>query len=184
MKGDCEGSSSGSLEVVVTSANGPIEIYVIAPLIGPFPATVGSPVLITDLTGAPGPGRTYIVAVSDDDGPSSSNVQILSYANALTGTVASVTHNSDCVVSNGAIDITPSGGSGVYTYRWVEMSDPLTTIEPRKMLPVFLEEIIALRLVMSTAIVRKTFQLLPSIIRPQLCLILPRRRFQFVRGLT
>ncbi|MBA4055758.1 MAG: hypothetical protein C0490_13665, partial [Marivirga sp.] len=124
VKGSCEGFSNGSFEVLVSSGVGPVNIfYFSGPAFGgPFPATVGTPVQITGLAGSAFPGRVYRVVVQDAVDFSEVNVNIISYPTPVGITIENVTDNTDCVVSNGSIDITPTGGSGSYTYEWEETS--------------------------------------------------------------
>jgi hypothetical protein len=80
VKGSCDGFNNGSMEVLVTSATGtPNVYYFVTPfLFGPFPATVGVPLLVPNLAGAPSPGRSHLVVVQDDDDQDSQNVLIVS----------------------------------------------------------------------------------------------------------
>ncbi|MEP6734597.1 MAG: gliding motility-associated C-terminal domain-containing protein [Chryseolinea sp.] len=122
IKGACEGSPNGSFDVLVTSATGPINIFVFGPPNqGPISASLNVPVTITGLAGAISPGKSYFVVVQDVSS-SSQNVSIVTYPSILSSTLQNAVNNSDCLVSNGSIDITPSGGSGAYTYSWVESS--------------------------------------------------------------
>ena len=121
VKGACEGSPNGSFEVLVTSGTGTITVFSFGPPTqGPVVATVGVPVLISNLSGLATPGKPYLVVVQDDNGSDNTTVRILTFPIALGITIDNVQDNSDCLVSNGAISITPNGGSGAYTYSWVE----------------------------------------------------------------
>ena len=128
VKGACEGFPNGSFDVLVNSASGAVNIfYFSGPLFGgPFPATVGTPITIPGLAGSPFPGRVYQLVVQDAVDFSTTNVNIISYPTPITITIDNVTDNSDCVTSNGSISISPTGGSGSYTFAWTEASSGFT----------------------------------------------------------
>jgi SprB repeat len=118
VKGACEGFSNGSIEVLVTSATGSVNVFYFGPAVGgPFAATIGIPLPLTGLASS---GIPYLIVVQDNNGAANTNVTILSYPTLLTGTVDTVVPNTDCNNSNGSISITPSGGSGPpnYTFSW------------------------------------------------------------------
>jgi len=124
VKGSCEGFSNGSFDVLVTAGTGSVNLfYFSGPLFGgPFPATVGTPVTISGLAGAAFPGRVYQLVVQDAVDFSTTNVNIISYPTPLSITIDNVADNTDCITSNGSISVTPAGGSGSFTYSWVESS--------------------------------------------------------------
>ena len=118
VKGSCEGFANGSLEVLVSSGSSPISIFFFGPVSGgPILASVGVPVTITGLTGS---AVSYLIVAQDINGQNNTSIVLSSYPTVLTATVDSVVPNSDCNVPNGAISITPAGGSGApnYVFSW------------------------------------------------------------------
>jgi hypothetical protein len=117
-KDACNGLQNGSFDINVTSGTGSISAFIFssgAP-IGPVTLTVGTPTTISSLKGTAG-GTSYLVVVSDDNGSSNTSTTIF----LLSNVSVSLTSKQDvttCSPVNGAIDITPSGGSGTYTYAW------------------------------------------------------------------
>ena len=55
IKGSCEGLSNGSFEVLVTAATGNVSVFFFGPPSGGPAATVGVPVVISNLPGLPFP---------------------------------------------------------------------------------------------------------------------------------
>ncbi|MBS1505503.1 MAG: gliding motility-associated C-terminal domain-containing protein [Bacteroidetes bacterium] len=117
-KDACNALQNGSFDINVTSATGAISAFVFSsgPPIGPLTLSVGTPFSVTNLKGS-GAGVSYLVVVSDDNGSNSSSATILLYSN-VSVVLTSKTDVTTCTPFNGAIDITPSGGSGNYTYTW------------------------------------------------------------------
>ncbi len=124
-KDACDGLANGSFEVLVSAASTPpLRVFVFGPPDqGPINATIGVPLLITGLeggNGTPSFTKTYLVVVQDAGGSSVQFINITTITTGLSVTLQSKTDNSNCTVSNGAIDINVSGGSGNgYTYGWV-----------------------------------------------------------------
>ncbi len=63
------------------------------------------------------PAGTYTVTVSDSGGCSNTCSVVLAAPNSPT-CVASVVTQPGCGLTNGSATTTPSGGNGVYTYKW------------------------------------------------------------------
>ncbi|MEJ1241733.1 gliding motility-associated C-terminal domain-containing protein [Chryseolinea sp. T2] len=122
IKGACEGFPNGSLEVTIISGVNPITVYLFGPPnIVPISTTVGSTVVISSLPGGPGAGRAYTLLVQDNNTSASlPNVLIPEYPISLAMTLDSKSDNTDCLISNGAINVTGSGGSGSLSYSWSE----------------------------------------------------------------
>jgi hypothetical protein len=123
IKDACDGAANGSFEVVVSAATTPpLRVFVFGPPDqGPINATVGTPLLITGLAGGVAPTfvKSYLVVVQDASGSSVQFVNVATINSAISLSLQSTTDNTDCIVSNGTIDINVSGGSGAgFTYDW------------------------------------------------------------------
>lgn len=68
----------------------------------------------------------YEVTVTDDNGCTVSDVYLVDETNSITTTVS--TSEPDCNTANGSIQLTPSGGTGSYTYAWYNSA---STANPR-----------------------------------------------------
>jgi hypothetical protein len=123
-KNACAGSSNGSITITVdntTTTTAPYSYFLFGltngsgPFVGSL--TKGVPSTISNL-----PIDSYIVNVSDNS-PSVANfttfVNVTDVSPGISlSSAAIVTNNSDCSSPNGAITISPTGGSGSYTYSW------------------------------------------------------------------
>ncbi|MBS1680198.1 MAG: gliding motility-associated C-terminal domain-containing protein [Bacteroidetes bacterium] len=131
-KDACNSLQNGSFDILVTAATGSVSASVFGPPNTPStPITIGTPLSITNLKGTAG-GYSYLVVVTDDNGNSNVTVTIKLYSNVSGTTV--VTDVTSCSPSNGAIDLTPSGGaagsgSGSYSYAWTGPSGFTATTE-------------------------------------------------------
>jgi gliding motility-associated-like protein len=99
----CFGGSDGSLDITVTGGT-PLYVY-------SWSNGAGT----EDISGLI--AGTYTVTVTDFNSCSVSASYIVTQANQVSGTA--VLNSPSCNgFSNGSIDLTPSGGNGVYTYLW------------------------------------------------------------------
>jgi gliding motility-associated-like protein len=121
-KDACNSTFNGSFDVTVEppGTTGPYTIFVFGLSFGQTDvrvvATHGTLVTFTGLR-----PDTYLVNTGDSDGSTANDTDFITINNitaALGATTASTTNNSDCSSPNGAINITPSGGSGSYSYSW------------------------------------------------------------------
>src|SRR6188472_4295772 len=79
IRGACGGFNNGSFELLVTSATGPVSVFVLGPPnTGPIGVTVGVPFLVSNLPGGTAPVGNYLVVVQDV-ATSTTNVQIPNY---------------------------------------------------------------------------------------------------------
>lgn len=98
----CFGQSNGSA-AITASGNGPFT-YSWAP-------TGGNAATATNLAAG-----TYTVSVTDNGGCTAFQTVVITEPNLLTAPVVGV--NGTCGNSNGSANVTPTGGTGPYTYLW------------------------------------------------------------------
>lgn len=99
----CNGSTNGSIDLIITGG------------LAPFTFQWSSGQSSEDISSlAPG---TYTVTVTDDEGDSQTQSITLTEPASISapGAVTDALCNGN---SNGAIDLSPSGGTGVYTFAW------------------------------------------------------------------
>lgn len=101
----CGGDSTGTATITASGGSGPLT-YAWSPYGG-----TGS--TATGLTGG-----TYICTITDSLGCFVTQQVIITSAPALTGSVVSTTSPSTCGGSDGAVDITITGGTPGYTFVW------------------------------------------------------------------
>lgn len=99
----CGGSSDGSATASPIGGTGPYQ-YLWAPS-GQTTSTISGI-----------PAGTYTVTVMDANG--CSDVQTVTVTPAISLTLAVASAPANCGVCNGTIQVTPSGGTGPYTYSW------------------------------------------------------------------
>ncbi|MEO1049199.1 MAG: gliding motility-associated C-terminal domain-containing protein [Bacteroidota bacterium] len=123
-RNECLSLDNGSIEVLVTASTpiGPNDALLnvfgpatFTPILGQ-PLTVGVPFSLTNL-----PDGAYIVVVQDATGNLVLNFTIIDVLTpiAITADPGNPIDNTDCVVPDGEINVTVSGGSGTtYSYSW------------------------------------------------------------------
>jgi gliding motility-associated-like protein len=123
-KNSCAGANNGSITITVdntTTTVGPYSylIFGIVNSNGPYTGslTKGTPKTISNL-----PPDNYLVSVSDGDGSvanfSSFSLIVDTSPGISLSSTPTVVNNSNCSSPDGSITISPTGGSGSYTYSW------------------------------------------------------------------
>jgi gliding motility-associated-like protein len=123
-KNSCAGANNGSVTITVdntTTTVGPYSylIFGIVNSNGPYTGslTKGSAKTISNL-----PPDNYLVSVSDGDGTvanfSSFSLIVDTSPSISLSSTPTVVNNSNCSSPDGSITISPTGGSGSYTYSW------------------------------------------------------------------
>lgn len=102
----CFGDSTGEITATGNTGNPPFQYSLNG-------GTLGSSGSFTNL-----PAGSYLVRVQDSNGCQKDTTIVITEPGELLITVVSVTNASCFNVSNGAIDIDVTGGSGAYTYTW------------------------------------------------------------------
>ncbi|GHM98962.1 hypothetical protein WSM22_04520 [Cytophagales bacterium WSM2-2] len=115
-------STNGSFTIHVTNVGditltGQAQVSVFGPTSSTFNISAIGDYLISNVRGN-GTTNNYQVTIIDDNGDFLSVFTTVKFWSPPSASLTSKTDVTTCTPVNGAIDITPSGGSGAYTYVW------------------------------------------------------------------
>src|SRR5258708_1256885 len=114
VKNSCAGLNNGSFDVNILTANGAVNLQIFGPPNFTRSTAAGLTETFTGLK-----PQNYIIVAQDVDGSTILAQPIINIApNISFSAPPAVVNNTNCVSPNGSITISPTGGSGSYSYSW------------------------------------------------------------------